>query len=113
MGCPSLVLQLLSCGFVSVLSSSAFVVSYSPIILFLCVTFHCLIILLMLGALIGNKEFVCCIIVFAFVVIVTIHIHRLSMYNGCSDCYVERNVMINSKRSVCLQFIAELHKAFL
>ena len=75
MGCPPLVLQLLICGFVSLLSSSAliecseyeidqffsrttsafvFVVSDSPIILIICVTFHCLIILLMLGALIGN-----------------------------------------------------------
>ena len=62
MGCPSLVLQLLSCGFVAVLSSSAFVVSDSPVILIICVTFHCLIILLMLGALIGNKEFVSCIL---------------------------------------------------
>ena len=62
MGCPSLVLQLLSCGFVSVLSSSAFVVSDSPVILIICVTFHCLIILFMLGALIGNKEFLSCIV---------------------------------------------------
>ena len=55
-----MVLQLLSCGFVSVLSSSGFVfvVSDSPIILIICVTFHCLIILLMLGSLTGNKEFV-------------------------------------------------------
>ena len=58
-----LVLQLLSCGFVSVLSLSGFVfvVSDSPIILIICVTFHCLIILLMLGALIDNKQFVSCI----------------------------------------------------
>ena len=61
MGCPSLVLLLLSYGFVSVLSSSAFVMPDSPIILIICVTFHCLIILIMLGALIGNKEFVSCI----------------------------------------------------
>ena len=55
-----MVLQLLSCGFVSVLSSSGFVfvVSDSPIILIICVTFHCLIILLMLGAIIVYKEFV-------------------------------------------------------
>ena len=57
-----LVLQLLSCGFFSVLSSYGFVVSDSPIILIICVTFHCLIILLMLGAQIGNKEFVSCIL---------------------------------------------------
>ena len=35
-----------------------FVVSDSLIIVIICVTLHCLIILLMLGALIGNKEFV-------------------------------------------------------
>ena len=67
MGCPSLVLQLLSCGFVS-----AFVVSDSPIILIICVTFHCLIILLILGALIGNKEFVSCILYFVFSVTVSV-----------------------------------------
>ena len=32
--------------------------SDSPNILIICVTFHCLIFLLMLGALNGNKEFV-------------------------------------------------------
>ena len=61
-------LQLLSCGFVSVLSSSRFVVSDSPlpIILIICVTFHCLIILLVLGALIGNKEFASYILYLVF-----------------------------------------------
>ena len=62
---PPLVLQLLSCGFVFVLYSSrfVFVVSDSPIILIICVTFHCLIIQLIMSALIGNKEFVSCILI--------------------------------------------------